>query len=115
MQPSSSAGSNCCGRLHEHNPFSSPPPIVQPQGAGAARTAAEGGSGRPLLRALVGRHKWRLLGSLALQCVYVGIQFCGPLMLNQITTILSEPDKAAQVSAERGVGRRRDCRERLGG
>lgn len=61
------------------------------QGAEKIKAAAEGKTSRFLLRTIWGRHKWRILSALVLQCFYSGIQFAGPIMLNQITKILMKP------------------------
>lgn len=72
--------------------------------------ARNGESARFLLASIVGRHRWRLLAALVLQTVYSGIQFAGPLMLNQITKILMKTGDAQVRGRARGPAAA--CRER---
>ena len=61
-------------------------------------SARQGKSSGFLLVTIWRQHMWRILLAVALQCFYSGIQFAGPIMLNQITTILTKPP-AQQVRA----------------
>lgn len=69
--------------------------------AGAARleAAREGTTSRFVLHSIWHAHKVRLLCALVLQVAYSGIQFAGPLMLNQIIKFLSLPPAAETVRA----------------
>ncbi len=61
------------------------------QGKAKVEAARQGETSRFLLLTIWGQHKWRIVSALALQVFYSGIQFTGPIMLNQITKILTKP------------------------
>lgn len=78
-------------------------PPCRAQGKESIEAAVQGKTSRFLLRSIWGRHQWRILFALALQLFYSGIQFAGPIMLNQITKILTKP-------SSQQVGVRREAR-----
>lgn len=59
--------------------------------------AREGTTSRFVLGSIWRAHRVRLLCALVLQLVYSGIQFAGPLLLNQIIKFLSTPEPVQTV------------------
>lgn len=60
------------------------------RGKARLQAAKEGTTSRFLFGSLLGRHKVRLLAAFCLQVVYSGVQFVGPIMLNNITKFLTQ-------------------------
>lgn len=100
----------CC------NPQPPPPTsILHPQGAAVVKAAEEGQTSRLVLRSIFFCHWPRLLAALCLQLFYSGLQFAGPLFLNQIVKFISSPPALQTVRGwsscvHNGMGRlRRGC------
>lgn len=82
-----------------------PAPAPEHQGKVVLERAREGLTSRFVLGSIWRAHRVRLLCALVLQLCYSGIQFAGPLLLNQIIRFLSTPKLAQTVGALPAGGR----------
>ena len=69
------------------------------QGQAQLEAAREGKTSRYVLMPIWLTHYPRLLAAMSLQCFYSGVQFAGPLMLNQIVRYITKPVSQQTVSA----------------
>lgn len=83
------------------------------QGAAILKGAEQGETGRLILSSIWLCHCRRILAALCLQLLYSGVQFAGPLFLNQIVKFITQPTELQTVGPHSlcalgcvGVGRR---------
>ena len=67
------------------------------QGKTILERAEQGKTSRFVLRSIWVCHYRRILPALALQLFYSGVQFAGPLLLNQIVKFISKPEALQTV------------------
>lgn len=67
------------------------------QGTNTIKDAKDGKLARFLLATIWHQHKARIFFAFALQIIYSGVSFVGPMMLNQITKILTQADAYQQM------------------
>lgn len=77
----------------------SPLPTTHQRTKGAAiiKAAEEGTTSRFVLRTIWWCHYHRILAALCLQLCYSGVQFAGPLFLNQIVKFITLPESMQTV------------------
>lgn len=69
-----------------------------PQGAAILARAEKGETSRLVLRSVWMCHYPRILAALCLQLFYSGVQFAGPMLLNQIVKFITQPEQLQTVS-----------------
>jgi hypothetical protein len=72
------------------------------QGATILKRAEAGDTSRFVVRTIWGCHYHRLVAALCLQLFYSGMQFAGPLLLNQIVKFITQPEALQSVRAVGG-------------
>ena len=70
------------------------------KGAKMVDDAKKGVSARFVFRTILARHWKRILYAMGLQLCYSGVQFVGPLMLNEITKILTQAELYRETGQE---------------
>lgn len=103
-------GNACCPCVPACSSTSVPWPSA-PQGAAILKGAEEGKNGRLILVSIWLCHHRRILAALSLQLLYSGVQFAGPLFLNQIVKFITQPSFLQTVRGCWGAwGRGATCR-----